>query len=494
MENKIMAEVKCTPMPNMRLQFKGLREEAQALSEGSKGRRVLLRAIEPTAGHPMIYLEAQGKKMGIIDKSDIEKIYDIVKSTSYNAYVYGVGEGDSIKILVEEASEPADPTLINKEEGKDAESRILSDNILPKEEMDERVAYLKTIGIKKGDPDYALILNTIKPGTSLKPETLYRVVGNKEENPLHELLVSIALGENVILEGPKSVGKNVMYETAAWIYNCRIVLMQCNGKMTKAEMFGFEATDNSAKEALTINGFKSFIELIKKIIKGFFKKEEPSDEGVDFALNLAKSMSPTLKMENGSILEALEIANSNNGVILILDEMNLAEPNTLSGAINDIADGHTPDIFVAGKGRVRINRDCFILGATQNGTGGDFVGTRKQNDATMSRFSCIKMQTPASIISLLRQMNIDGLEDDVYDTLDNIYKNYKEGVEADIYPMSCLNIRGFKSALRRISIGRPIKASVSICVNNTVPNAEDTELLDSALEDIVEGNKNKGFE
>ena len=478
MENNfIQAEVTCKPMPMHLALFKNLRAEAEALS-GTKGRSVKLLAVGST-GKPMVYLESEGKKIGIVDTQDVESIYEVVDSGMFTAHVSGIGDGQNIKVLVEKA-EASIQTTDAKSEATNIENEIISKGILTKEELDERISYLKELGIKKGDTDYGLILKNIKPGHSVKPETLYKVVGKKANNPMHELLTSMALGENVILEGPKSVGKNVMYESAAWIFNSLIVLMQCNGKMTKAEMFGFEATDNSAKNALTEEGLKAFY--------GLLSTGHMDELGTGFALNLAKSMSPTLAMENGSILEALEIAERGEGVILVLDEMNLAEPNTLSGAINDIADGHTPDIFVAGKGRVKINRECFMLGATQNGTGGDFVGTRKQNDATMSRFSCIKMQTPSSIISLLRQMNIEGLEDKVYDILDQIYKNYRDGVESDIYPMSCLNIRGFKAALKRIAIGRPIKASVSICVNNTVPNKEDTELLDSALDDIIKNN------
>ena len=467
--------IEVTAIPTAKARFKEIYTEAEGLGEGTEGRTIMLTATD-TTGRPMVYAQVEGKNIGLLQKpEEIEAVFETVKSGNFTSHLSGTGEGGRILLNVTEADAPIQKED-EEEKAESVEKKIISDGLLSEEELDERIKYLREIGIRKGNPDYSLILDTIKPGNVVKPETLYKVNGKKKGNPMQELLVSIGLGENVILEGPKSVGKNVMFETAGWLLNCRIVLLQCNGRMTKAEMFGFEATDNSAKNALDGDGLMAFFNLLKGSVSG---------EGTDFALNLAKSMSPTLAMENGSILEALDIANSNQGCILVLDEMNLAEPNTLSGAINDIADGHTPDIFVAGKGRVRINRDCFILGATQNGTGGDFVGTRKQNDATMSRFSCIKMETPNSIINLLRQMNIEGLEDSVYDTFDRVYKNYKEGVEAGTYPMSCLNIRGFKAALKRISVGRDIKSSISICVNNTVPNADDTDLLDSALDDII---------
>lgn len=469
--------IEVTSLPTSKAIFRGIYEEAESMAEGTEGRSVMLSATS-TTGKPMIYAQIDGKNIGLVQNpSQIEEAFEIISSGNFSSHLCGAGEGGRVLVKVRESDTPA-KAQDESSKGDTIEKDIVSKGLLTQDGLDERIKYLKSIGVKKGDSDYALILRAIKPGNAPKPDTMYKVVGGKKaDNPIHEMLTSIALGENVILEGPKSVGKNVMFETAAWLLNCRIVLMQCNGRMTKAEMFGFEATDNSAKNALSASGLEAFF--------GVLKGNLQNAEGVDFALNLAKSMSPTLAMENGSILEALEIAEKGQGVILVLDEMNLADPNTLSGAINDIADGHTPDIFVAGKGKVKINRDCFILGATQNGTGGDFIGTRNQNDATMSRFSCIKMETPNSIISLLRQMNIDGLEDSVYDTFDRVYKNYKDGVESGTYPMSCLNIRGFKAALRRIAVGRDIKQSISICVNNTVPHADDTALLDAALDDII---------
>ena len=472
--------VEVTPLPTAKPKFRVLREEAECLAAGEEGRSLIMQATD-TTGNPMVYVKYDGTiNVGLLQKpEDIAAVFELVRSGTYSAHLSGIGEGGRITVSVRE-SETSAMVENNEQKGKDIEALIVANGILTQDELDERIEYLKEIGIDKKNAFYYLILLCIKPqknGAIPKPKTLYKVVGKKEGNPIAELLIGIANGENVILEGPKSVGKNVIWETVGWLLNSTVILLQCNGRMTKAEMFGFEATDNSAKNSLNENGLSHFL--------GIFSKKVLSKDGTEFALNLAKSMSPTLVMENGSILEALERANNGCGAILVLDEMNLSEPNTLSGAINDIADGHTPEIFVAGKGVVPVNRKNFILGATQNGTGGDFVGTRKQNDATMSRFSCIKMKTPNSIMPLLRQMHLDGLEESVYDKFDAIYKEYKTGVESGIYPMSCLNIRGFKAALKRVSVGRDIKASISICVNNTVPNAEDTALLDSAVENIL---------
>lgn len=467
--------VEVTSLPIAKTLFRSLYDEADALPIGSEGRSINLTATD-TTGKPLIYAQLDGTNVGLLQKeSDIERTYHIICNRSFSAHLTGTTEDGRILISIRESNSDVSEDYIQL--GNLIEKELIQNEVLSQEELNERIGYLKEAGINKGDSDYAIILRNIKRGTVPKPETIYKVVGKKSLNPMHELLISMALGENVILEGPKSVGKNVMYETAGWFFQSRIILLQCNGRMTKAEMFGFEATDNSAKNSLTGEGLMSFLTLLAN--------GNTSESALDFAINLAKSMSPTLKMENGSILEALEIANRGEGVILVLDEMNLCEPNTLSGAINDIADGHTPEIFIAGKGKIRINRDCFMLGATQNGTGGDFVGTRKQNDATMSRFSCIKMKAPNSIISILRQMEITGIEDSIYDTFDLVYRTYKDGVQDGIYPMSCLNIRGFKAALKRISAGRDIKTSISICVNNTVPNDADTKLLDSALDSII---------
>ena len=213
-------------------------------------------------------------------------------------------------------------------------------------------------------------------------------------------------------------------------------------------------------------------------------EEEKAEKATNFILNTLKSLSPSLKMVNGPILESLELASRGVGVIFLNDEMNLGEPNFQTGSLNFLADGHTAEIYVGGKGVVPICRDYFYMGATQNGVGGDYVGTHKLNDALASRFKFVKMAKPSSILGILRTAGKQ-VDEATYLIIDKIYKEYMSGVESGTYPMSSLNIRGMKSAIEEVYYGASVKTAVAENINNSVQSDDDTDMLNTVVDTLV---------
>ena len=488
-----------TPEANM------LFEDAENASLDNKGARVWFKGgTKATGFSPKVYskdvdseqfwiasVRAKEHKEVRPDETygEISTIEDLeaLISSGYIARIvgsYGEGINQALVLEVEGREKKEEDKKALKTMWETTTKEVLESDILSKEELDERIKYLEEQGIKSGSALGGLYLKAIKKqngGNIPKPTTTFRHLGGKkDENLISSILTHILCGNNVILQGAKSVGKNVAWETIAWLLNCRIVMLQCNGNMTKAEMFGHQTTDNSSKDAITVSA-------VGDILAGLQSKSF-SDNALNAIRSVFLSMSPSLKMENGPITEALLSANEGNGTLLLADEMNLSDPNTLSGAFNALTDGHTRSVFVTGVGEIPINRECLIVGATQNSCGGDYLGTQQQNDATMSRFVCIDIQASPTIEPVLRATGIE-VDEEIFTALNKCYKDFFDLVSRDEVSESVLNLRGLISALRAISLGKPFVSAVKECVVNTTPNKDEWDILDT----IVSKNDPKDF-
>lgn len=394
-----------------------------------------------------------------------------------------------------------------------AERTGLSDS-----QIDERVAYLEKNGVtpKKTPLLFILTLLLIFPQKeNIKRPKKFYIHNVEGESLIKRILRNVALGDPIILEGPKSTGKNVAWETISWLLNRPIEVLNCSARMTYATMFGSPQTDDTAKDKITLEGAKSFI-------KSFFSKKE-NDDAAEFLKNLANCMAPSVKTIPGPVSRAIMSARE-RGTILIADELNLSDPNTFSGAFNGLTDKHTVEYNISGIGVVQIPHG-FIVGGTQNATGGTYLGTKQQNQATMSRFNVIRLSAPGSIKSVLMENNhMDFLNEKIgitvrtnndeedeklqrvcedsdvlnfskyeelcanyskfVEVLDIIYKDFQDLVEAGSSTEDCLNVRGFERALSHVLLGETLKESINECVINTCP--EDMRLT---LEMTVDNNQ-----
>ena len=490
--------------PSERATFNSLLSEAGSLGEGVKGREVNLKAITTNEGTPsernLIYLSVEGRNVGLqmADKEDKEEIFPLINGGCYKAFVTGVSnDGKNLLISVEETEEQQ-VQVADKNKIKSAKEQL--ESLLGKDELADRLSYMSKFGlVEKVYPTLygeflekmaVIVEGVLKAGEPLpeKPSTLFISASKKDDgnNPLLSLARSWVIGRPTCLEGQKGLGKDVAFESFAWLTGCRLVTLQWHGRTTRGDAVCHETTDNSTKQKLSVEGLVEALNWFRgSVVSKLFKKdEEKAEKAASFLLNTIKSLSPSLKMENGPIMEALELAARGVGVILLNDEMNLGEPNFQTGTLNYLCDGHTPNIYIGGKGVVPICREYFFVGATQNGVGGDYVGTHKLNSALADRFKFIKMGRPASIRGILRTAG-KTVDETVYDLIDNVYKEYSRGVESGEYPPASLSIRGMKGAIEDIYLGAEIKVAIAENINNGVQSDDDTDMLNTVVDALL---------
>ena len=464
-------------------------KDAQDLPKGELGARVYItKGNKNTGTHPRVFsaddfssmseigavrckaeeVEIEGSSLKVQLEDESELISILESGANFIARCYG-GNNTATRFYIQvETGEEA--AKVTKQQIKsEFDSLRASVTALPKDELDERIEYLKDFAkIKETDPVMLYFLKNIKKQSEeniSRPKTVYVPPKTDKGQKLIPMMIrSVAAGNNVILQGPKSLGKDVLWETIGWLFNCKIFSLQCDPKMTKAEAFGYQTTDNSSKEEITPD---SVGEALSGLKSGSF-----SERAVKAVTAICHSMSPNLKMTLGPASAALISAEKGDGTILLLDEMNLSDPPTLTGMFNAVFDGHTPYYFITGVGNVRINRDALVIGATQNGCGGDYLGTQEQNDSTMSRFTCITMENSVSIEEILRNTGID-VPSTVIMALDSVNQEYRKMVVQGLIKESALNVRGMISAMKLIALGENFVDAVETCVINTTPSEDE---------------------
>lgn len=404
-------------------------------------------------------------------------------------YIVGkTGKALILEVVEKETEAECKKTTVNNLGIRD-EKDIIDLGILEEAELDERVRYLKSQGILKENPIFLLYLNQIRrqpDGCNIKkPETTYKGVGNTgsaTKKLIEKMLVHIICGHNLILQGHKSTGKNVAWETVAWLLNCQLISLTCSKRMTSADIFGHASTDNTLKDGINKDGASAFLSVTANIDNNGYKW---LDEASEFVEKVSKAMSPSLVLSPGQITKAMMLANEGVGVILLLNEMNYSDPNTLASAINDIIDGHTDYMYITDMGNVPISKS-LIVGATQNTLGGEYIGTQQQNGALMSRCDCIILDKTPNITALLKQAKpIFPLPNETYTTLNNIYGEFMNLVDSGQVSEGSLNVRGFKRAVEAISLGYTITEAVEECVVNTVQNSDELEVLMEAVDNQI---------
>lgn len=422
-------------------------------------------------------------KFGKISQDDNPNYSDILAAidSGYDAEIYGV-DGSAILIRINQ-KEP----LKDFNSGYDAtEAMNYAKGIVGEQGLKERVDYLIQHGFTEDSRIFNQVLMNIRENDEMitRPQSLYLRINPNETSLIYKILANLVVGNYPILQGPKSVGKNVAWESVAWILNCKIITLQCSERMTLADMLGYQTSDFSNKEKITEEGFRAKLNCLNK--------GEWSDAAIHYQLACDRSNSSDLILTPGPVTKALLRAGDGKGTILLVDEMNLADSNTLAGVFNSLTDHHTPYIQVTGLGEVPIPKN-FIIGATQNANTGNYSGVNTQNTATMSRFTCIDIKESATIKDILkREADIWGVQDSILNGMNNVYLKFKEMAfdGEDSVSADSLNIRGFESAVRLCGIGLSAREAITEGVINTVTDYDEIQVLIQVLDDFVDAKGN----
>ena len=417
-----------------------------------------------------------GKILKDEDNKDLFESALTLVNDGCDARAYGV-QGNALLIKVKKLVLRAETKVDNSNEEK---TRIIG--FLGEEELNKRIEALKKHGIEEGSVLFNQTLSLIKPSDEVLPEPKeYKFLNKNGESPVKKLIRNLAVGNHPILEGEKSLGKNVAWSYVAWILNAKIIPLQCHERLTQADILGYLSSDMTNKNKLTENGLRDKIEAMKT---GAW-----TDEAIAYQSALDKCNSPDLVFTKGPLVEAIMRANNGYGTILLLDEMNLADGNVISGTFNMVTDGSSDHIFVTGIGNIPLPKENLLIGATQNPPIGNYTGIHQQNTATQSRFTAIIMPNVPSIAPILhREADKWGVPDFIIDKMNEVYNTFKQEAlnGQDAISTDSLNIRGFESAIRLCGMGCSERDAVLEGVINTVSDLEERFTLSEILDNFID--------
>ena len=505
----------------------------EMIKAGGGSFKTVISPVRNTAGYPM-YID---------EKSDNwDNVYAVMKSITDEK---GKELDDTdIGIICEQTYEVSefnlsDPTItaklkilsgaITKEESdipdsiKSLVEEKIKEGIITKDEAEEKIEFMK-----KNKVDSILMERVVK-GWKMYGKKVHRpscfyvdpYLADSQKKRA-EGIVSEGLRHGVsriavILEGDKSVGKNVYAETICWLLGMPMYLITFSRQMSPSSIYGEKSTDNTAAQALAAfdpDILKKAEDLKAKrdfMIQHFSKLNIPGD-GAQQIKSINSMMDQILTPEENELLRKAEefkmlqaqAASVNividaselydwltTGGVMVFNEMNMAEANFFASFTNQLLDG-TGFLFIPGRGEVRINPDCVLVG-TQNA---DYEGVEQQNEATMSRFNCITFKQPETIkgqlvAAVTAALKKDGFENkvlpDIYKQAELYYKQCSASVKKDIVSNACLNIRGFVRAITLVAESggvTKLKRAIEMAVINTCPVDERQDLyvmLDSIV-------------
>ena len=350
----------------------------------------------------------------------------------------------------------------------------LSDN-----EVKTRIDLIEFYGIKNPFM-MQKIANSISPqpeGENItRPKVLYQ---QGEQKIISSLLIAASRGIPYLLEGPKSVGKNVAWETLSYLLNRKLFAVQCDRRMTKEDVFGRVGTDNSR----SLLGDSEIADILKDW--EFTKYQGKIAAGIlaPILSSIISNLSPRLVINYGPVGRAMLHEQAGYGSLLLLDEMNLSDPSTFASLFNMLTDRHS-EYIEFDTVRLPIPKG-MVIGGTQNGLGGEYLGTNALNGAAMSRWGVIKINAPSSIISLLKTVPdaVNVIPDDLA-TMDKIYAEFVAAAKSGQISDAALNVRGFKAAVDMVAWGTPVSQAIIENVVNSISDIDEVEVLTEIVDAI----------
>lgn len=311
-------------------------------------------------------------------------------------------------------------------------SEIIDKGLATSEEIEERKSYMEQFGVtekqmirvfssyKKYEPD-------IVARIPLEPETLYQ----DTSGILKRTVGYVNARRNLMFEGDKGVGKNVLTETLAWLYKRPL----------------YEFSMNSQHDNNSLLGGKTI---------------ESDDEG---------------KTKMGFDLEAT-IQAAMVGGVLVFDEFNTSLAHAMS-IFNSLLDDRRR-IQVPGYGLVNADENFFAIAAQNR----DYQGTFENNEATADRFVPIifpKLKTLKEI--LLAKVPQVGLP--VINKLETLYKGIKKCVEDGEISDKAITIRGFIDSCLAMEEDIPLKDALIDNVANRCNDLDDREVVRTMISTTI---------
>jgi MoxR-like ATPase len=257
-----------------------------------------------------------------------------------------------------------------------------------------------------------------------KPKNTY-----KGSEILNKTLIYLLMGKNLMLEGERGVGKNVLAETLSWVFQRPL----------------FEFPMNSQHDNTSVLGSKSI---------------EVNENG-----QMITNFVPE------TIIKAAEV-----GGFLVYDEMNtgLAHVWTLLHSLHD----HRRRITVPGYGMVEAHPAFRGIGTQNRG----YVGTFDNNEASYDRFVpiIIRSNSPEEIRKII-QDKVPDVSDLDLTLVISFYSRLKKSIEAEELEESSMTIRGLIDACEASVNGIDIYSALLDCVANRAQDNDTRKQIESII-------------
>lgn len=382
-----------------------------------------------------IVAEFEGELAGYVDEKDQAGL------SSYDEIVAAVGEERIAQITQLNGTNLIGQFTVNEAELSKEKSvrtlksicqKIIDEGLATREEIHEKISYMEAYGVtekqmigvfgtyKAYDPEVA---KRIPP----KPKTLYQ----DGSGILKRVIGYMNMRRNLLFEGDRGVGKNVLTETLAWLYKRPLYEVSLNSQHDNTSLLGGKTIESDEAGRITMG----------------FDKE--------------------------SIVEAAEV-----GGILVLDEFNTSLAHTMS-LLNSLLDERRR-IQVPGYRLVEADEN-FVAIATQNR---DYQGTFENNEATIDRFVPIIFPKLENLKDVLIA-KVPSVGMNVLNICDTLFKGIKKCVEDGEISEKAITIRGFVDACLATQADIPLKDALIDNVANRCTDLDDRKAILNMIEDII---------
>lgn len=264
---------------------------------------------------------------------------------------------------------------------------------------------------------------------NIDSEYTYRIPNNEivymGKDIWEQAITAILQGQNLLLVGPKSTGKNLLANNLASLFNRPSFNVSLNINTDESQLIGSD----------------TFI-----------------DNKVTFRY--------------GPISLASRI-----GGFVILDEINMAKNEALSILHSTLDDRRIIDI--PGYDLIEISPHTRFIGTMNYG----YLGTRDLNEALVSRFMILELPSISDEhLSSLIEINYPNISEEYKNRFTKLFRDIETKVTNSEISSKCLDLRGLISAIGSIELGlAPVKAIEMGIVNKTFDDFERKLVMDIVL-------------
>jgi hypothetical protein len=394
--------------------------------------------VELSVKDDKIVAEYEGDLSGYVDVRNQDGLSD------YQDIITAVGEKKVAKIIQSVATNVIGEIRVDVDDMKKLRDvntfkmisqQIVQDGLITESEIQERISYMQNCGV--AEKQMLRVFESYKPYreeiASLIPDMKFPKVLYKDggEGIVMDCVSYMNGNRNLLFEGDRGVGKNVLIETLAWLY--------------KRPLYEFAV--NSQHDNNSLLGGKTI---------------ETDEDG---------------KSKMGFDVEATVKAAIEGGV-LNLDEINSGLAHALI-IFNSLLDDRRR-MTIPGYGTVQAHENFVVIGSMNR----DYQGTFELNEATADRFVPIIFPALKSLKQVL-MAKIPQVGLPIINQCESLYTGLKKVVFDGEVSDKAISIRGFLDACIGVDEGLPLKRTLITNVANRCTDKDDRNAVMNLINALI---------